>query len=59
MLGARSWRCGFVFPEEIDQFVGHSLMSDGTFHAFLWENGGPMIDLNGFVPPNSDLALTD
>jgi probable HAF family extracellular repeat protein len=27
-------------------------------HAFLWENGGPMIDLNTFVPLGSDLRLT-
>lgn len=25
--------------------------------AFLWENGGPMIDLNIFVPPGSGLTL--
>jgi probable HAF family extracellular repeat protein len=27
-------------------------------HAFLWEKGGPMIDLNSFVPPSSNLILT-
>ena len=26
-------------------------------HAFLWENGGPMIDLNIFVPRGSELKL--
>ena len=26
-------------------------------NAFLWERGGPMIDLNAFVPPTSDLHL--
>jgi probable HAF family extracellular repeat protein len=24
-------------------------------HAFLWENGGPMVDLNALVPPGSEL----
>jgi probable HAF family extracellular repeat protein len=28
-------------------------------HAFLWENGGPMIDLNIVIPPNSPLELYD
>jgi probable HAF family extracellular repeat protein len=27
-------------------------------HAFLWENGGPMVDLNALVDPGSDLTLT-
>jgi probable HAF family extracellular repeat protein len=27
-------------------------------HAFLWEHGGPMIDLNTLVPPGSGLQLT-
>jgi len=27
-------------------------------HAFLWENGGPMIDLNSEIPPGSSLELT-
>jgi probable HAF family extracellular repeat protein len=26
--------------------------------AFLWENGGPMVDLNDLVPPHSPLLLT-
>ena len=40
------------------QVVGHSLTNDGTFHAFLWEKGGPMIDLNVFVPSEgSSIAL--
>jgi probable HAF family extracellular repeat protein len=42
------------------QVVGHSLANDDTFHAFLWEDGGPMIDLNFFVPEGSSLQqLTD
>lgn len=27
-------------------------------HAFLWEDGGPMVDLNTLVPPGSSLQLT-
>jgi probable HAF family extracellular repeat protein len=27
-------------------------------HAFLWEHGGPMIDLNMLIPPGSGLQLT-
>jgi len=27
-------------------------------HAFFWEQGGPMVDLNSFVPPSSNLTLT-
>jgi probable HAF family extracellular repeat protein len=28
-------------------------------HGFLWQQGGSMIDLNAFVPPDSDLTITD
>ena len=28
-------------------------------HGFLWQPGGPMIDLNQFVPPGSGLIVTD
>jgi probable HAF family extracellular repeat protein len=27
-------------------------------HAFLWKEGGPMVDLNSLIPPNSPLQLT-
>lgn len=27
-------------------------------HAFLWETGGPMVDLNTLIPPGSSLELT-
>ena len=27
-------------------------------HAFLWENGGPMVDLNSLIPAGSSLQLT-
>jgi probable HAF family extracellular repeat protein len=41
--------------------VGTSGDCAGTFelHGFLSVRGGPMIDLNNFVPPGSDLQVTD
>jgi len=43
------------------QVVGTSGDCAGTFeiHGFLSEKGGPMIDLNDFVPPGSELTVTD
>jgi probable HAF family extracellular repeat protein len=40
------------------QIVGSSTDCSTSLHAFLWEEGGPMIDLNSFVPASSDLTLT-
>ena len=41
------------------QIVGGSRINDaGEIHAFLWENGGPMIDLNALIPSGSPLQLT-
>jgi probable HAF family extracellular repeat protein len=43
------------------QIVGASQSAAGgcNFYtrAFLWENGGPSVDLNSLVPPNSGLLL--
>jgi probable HAF family extracellular repeat protein len=41
------------------QIVGHSKIDDGTFRAFLWEKGGPMVDLNMLVSSASDIVLAD
>jgi len=54
--------CGI--PHSINamgQVVGASGCTDEGFevHGFLWEPGGSMIDLNDFVPPGSDLRVTD
>jgi probable HAF family extracellular repeat protein len=42
------------------QIVGDSLDNNGNeIGAFLWEDGGPMVDLNALVvPPNSSFQLT-
>ena len=41
------------------QVVGHSKINDGTFRAFIWEKGGPMVDLNTLVSPASDIVVVD
>ena len=41
------------------QIVGGSSDCSTFLHAFLWENGGPMVDLNTLIPPGSGLTLTD
>ena len=42
------------------QVVGASRIDDtpGNARAFLWENGGPSVDLNVLAPPGSTLQLT-
>jgi probable HAF family extracellular repeat protein len=41
----------------VGQVVGSSRTNDGTVHAFLWNKGAPMIDLNVFVPEGGSLQL--
>jgi probable HAF family extracellular repeat protein len=45
------------------QVVGQSWFWDGhevtASHAFLWENGGPMVDLNTLVCNSTDLQLIE
>jgi probable HAF family extracellular repeat protein len=43
------------------QIVGRSKPTPDSpvQHAFLWENGGPMVDLNTLVPANSSLLLEE
>jgi probable HAF family extracellular repeat protein len=39
------------------QVVGTATDCSNELQAFLWENGGPMVDLNTLIPPNSGLVL--
>ena len=41
------------------QVVGASRIDDtpNNFRAILWENGGPLVDLNALIPQNSPLTL--
>ena len=41
------------------QITGSSRIDDtiGNNRAFLWENGGPLVDLNTLIPPHSSLTL--
>jgi len=41
------------------QVVGHAdECTGGGSHAFLWEHGGPAVDLNSLIPAGSGVALT-
>jgi probable HAF family extracellular repeat protein len=41
------------------QVVGASGVCNGAVNAFLWEKGGPMLNLNALIPSGSPLHLTD
>lgn len=41
------------------QIVGCSSDCASCLHAFLWENGGPIVDLNDLVSPKSDVQLIE
>ncbi len=41
------------------QVVGQSGICGAVNHGFLWENGGPMIDLNTLIRPDSTLRVID
>ena len=41
------------------QVVGGSSDCFNFLHAFLWENGGPIVDLNTLIPPGSGVQLTN
>lgn len=41
------------------EVVGGSSDCHNFLHAFVWEEGGPMLDLNTLIPPGSGLQLTN
>jgi probable HAF family extracellular repeat protein len=41
------------------QVVGDSSDCHNNLHAFLWEDGGPIVDLNTLIPPGSGVQLTN
>ncbi len=43
------------------QIVGNSIPCDvdGPSRPFLWENGGPMVDLNTLIPTDSGIVLNE
>jgi probable HAF family extracellular repeat protein len=41
------------------QVVGGSSDCTNFLHAFLWEEGGPMLDLNSLIPAGSGMQLTN
>lgn len=51
----------FSFASDINargQVIGQVASSDfSQFRGFLWQAGGPMIDLNSLIPPGSDLQV--
>jgi len=49
------------FMNSSGQVVGTSGCTEEGFevHGFMWQPGGSIIDLNDFVPPGSDLRVTD
>ena len=60
-LGRLSGDCAVgVSINSSGQVVGSSGPNGcSTTLAFLWANGGPMVDLNTLVPPNSGLQLIE
>ncbi len=41
------------------QVVGGSSDCRNFLHAFIWEKGGPMVDLNNLIPPDTGFQLTN
>jgi probable HAF family extracellular repeat protein len=42
-----------------EQIVGDSVICGGTNRGFLWENGGPMVDLQTLVLQGADLTISE
>lgn len=43
---------------KVGQVVGSTTNCQHYLHAFLWQDGGPMLDLNTLIPPGSGFQLT-
>lgn len=51
--------CGRALSVNVrGQVVGGTSDCANYLHAFLWEKGGPMLDLNTLFPPDSGLQVT-
>ena len=51
-------KCSIAFGmNDRGQVVGASGICHGSLHAFLWERGGPMVDVNLLVSPKSDITV--
>ena len=42
-----------------EQIVGDSGNCSGVNHGFLWENGGPIVDLQTLILPGSDVTIQE
>jgi probable HAF family extracellular repeat protein len=55
--------CSIAFgSNSAGQIVGNSIPCDvdgASSRPFLWENGGPMVDMNSLIPPGSGLILRE
>lgn len=55
--------CSLAFASNSKgQIVGNSIPCDvdgAPSRPFLWENGGPMVDMNSLIPPVPGLVLTE
>jgi probable HAF family extracellular repeat protein len=52
--------CGTAYAiNSSGQIVGDSGNCHGFNRGFLWENGGPIVDLQTLVPPGSDITIVE
>ena len=52
--------CGTAYAiNSSEQIVGDWGICGGTNYGFLWENGGPIVDLQTLVLPGSDVTISE
>jgi probable HAF family extracellular repeat protein len=52
--------CGTAYSiNSSEQIVGDSGICGGTNRGFLWENGGPIVNLQSLVLPGSDVTISE